>query len=91
MGFEGPATSVGIAFLGTAPAVVPIAPYGVLRLDLTGGISVLAAAVLTTGRAELRLPIPSNPTLKGIDLWLQGANVASGSLRLDELRAFRIR
>ncbi|MCB9916863.1 MAG: VCBS repeat-containing protein [Planctomycetes bacterium] len=91
IGFEGPATSVGIAFLGTAPTVVPIAPYGVLRLDLTGGISVLAAAVLTTGRAELRLPIPSNPTLKGIDLWLQGANVASGSLRLEELRAFRIR
>ncbi len=91
LAFRGGAPSIGVAFVGVAPAVVPVPTFGVLRLDPAGGIFVLASAVLTTGRSEVKLPIPNDPTLRGVNLWLQGANIESNKLRLDELRAFRIR
>lgn len=89
--YRGEKLSAGIALLGIAPTVAPIPGVGVLRLDLAQGIFVLDSRVLLTGRATASLPIPNNPALRGANLWFQGLNLTASALRLDELRAFRIR
>lgn len=61
------------AFLGVQPAVLPFPPAGILRLDPTLPIFYLFGGPLAAdGRLLATLPIPNNPTLRGLRLPMQG-------------------
>jgi len=72
------AGNAAAVLLGTRPGVVPLPPFGILRLDPTAPIhTLLTLPPPPAGRAVVALPLPNNPFLRGLALPMQG--VAAGS------------
>lgn len=73
-----PPASAAAVLLGTRTAVLPIVPFGVLRLDPTAPLfTLLTLPPPPAGRAVVPVMLPNNPTLRGLALPMQG--VAAGA------------
>ena len=81
-----PGASLAIFLIGSpalTPTLIPGAT-GELRLDRSQGIRAYARPVDSAGRADLLLPLPTNPGLIGKQLSIQGVRRVQGQLVFGE-------
>lgn len=76
--------------LGVLTARLPIAPYGVLRLDPRFLVSIFSGIIPTSGTWTHQQAIPNLPALRGITIYfhaLEGPSAANGRARFTDLLA----
>jgi hypothetical protein len=70
---QGSPGNAGAAFLGVQPAVVPLPPWGIVRLDPALPIVYLfGGALAADGRLQATLGIGTQNALRGLRLPMQG-------------------
>jgi hypothetical protein len=84
LGISSAPQDVVAVFLGLRSAAVPLPPYGVVRLDSTAGLWLLAAPRLSAAddaMAGFVMPIPDNRLLDGLALHWQALSIITETRR----------